>query len=302
VRLIAGVVLGALLVAGAAAAGPEASGRSLRVITFNMFHGGAASGLNGNTARLGTRLDLAVRELRALDPDIIALQEASAGPRRGDVVVRMADELRLHPIHAPATSRVFSLGPLNRFVVWLIGFAEGPAILSRFPIAGWEIYDLPRCEQTLDPRVLLRVVVATPWGPLDVYSTHTTRDACQHRRVAELVAARRNALPAIVMGDFNAVEGTAAMAVLADAGLIDAFRAANPTGSGATVWQQIEAPASTVFRRVDYVLVLPGTAMDVRVRGSRVVLDTPGRLANGGVLWPSDHYGVLADLDLVERR
>jgi hypothetical protein len=42
--------------------------------------------------------------------------------------------------------------------------------------------------------------------------------------------------------------------------------------------------------------------MDVRVRASRVVLDTPGRLANGGVLWPSDHYGVLADLDLVERR
>ncbi|HSF06136.1 MAG TPA: endonuclease/exonuclease/phosphatase family protein [Methylomirabilota bacterium] len=301
-RLAAALALCAGLVAGAPVLASESPGRPLRVVTFNMFHGGAASGLNGNTARLDTRLDLAVRELRALDPDIIALQEASAGPRRGDVVARMAAELRLNHIHAPATSRVFSLGPANQFVVWLIGFAEGPAILSRFPIAGSEVYDLPRCQRALDPRVLLRVVVTTPRGPLDVYSTHTTRDTCQHRRVAELVAARRGPLPAVVMGDFNAVEGGEGMAALADAGLVDAFRAANPTGTGSTVWQQIEAPASTVFRRVDYVLVLPGTAMAVRVRASRIVLDTPGRLANGGVLWPSDHYGVLADLELVEQR
>jgi len=302
VRLIAGLALCALLAAGAAAPGREAPGRSLRVVTFNMFHGGAASGLTGNTARLDTRLDLAVRELRALDPDIIALQEASAGQGRGDVVARLAAELGLHHVHAPATSRAFSLGPVNRFVVWLLGFAEGPAILSRFPIAGWEVHDLPRCAQALDPRVLLRVAVTTPWGVLDVYSTHTTRDACQHRRVADLVAARRGTLPSVVMGDFNAVEGGAAIAALADAGLVDAFRAANPAGTGSTVWQQIEAPESTVVRRVDYVFVLPGTKVDVQVRASRVVLNTPGRLANGAALWPSDHYGVLADLELFERR
>jgi hypothetical protein len=42
--------------------------------------------------------------------------------------------------------------------------------------------------------------------------------------------------------------------------------------------------------------------MSVRVRSSRVVLNTPGRLGNGAVLWPSDHYGVLADLELLVRR
>ncbi|MGH7312309.1 MAG: endonuclease/exonuclease/phosphatase family protein [Candidatus Rokuibacteriota bacterium] len=301
-RLIAGLAFCALLVTGAAAPSGEAPDRSLRVVTFNMFHGGAASGLTGNTARLDTRLDLAVRELRALDPDIVALQEASAGHGRGDVVGSLAAELGLHHVHAPATSRVFPLGLLNRFVVWLIGFAEGPAILSRFPIEGWEVHDLPRCGQALDPRVLLRVAVTTPWGGLDVYSTHTTRDACQPRRVAELVAARRNALPSVVMGDFNAVEGSEAISALADAGFVDAFRAANPAGTGSTVWQRIEASESTVIRRVDYVFVLPGSTMSVRVRSSRVVLDTPGRLANGAALWPSDHYGVLADLELLERR
>jgi hypothetical protein len=34
------------------------------------------------------------------------------------------------------------------------------------------------------------------------------------------------------------------------------------------------------------------------VRESRVVLATPARRADGSTLWPSDHYGVLAELDL----
>lgn len=301
-RLIAALALGAVLSTSTAAFGEGRTDRILRVVTFNIFHGGAASGLTGDTGWLDARLDLAVRELRALDPDVIALQEASTGHGRSDVAASLARELGLQHVHAPATSRVFPFGWLNQFAVWLIGFAEGPAILSRFPIAGWEVHDLPRCRQALDPRVLLRAALATPWGRLDVYSTHTTREACQHRRVAELVATRRNALPSVVMGDFNAVQGGEAIGVLAGSGLVDAFRAANPGEVGWTVWQRIQEPESTVYRRVDYVFVLPGTAMSVRVRSSRVVLNTPGRLGNGAVLWPSDHYGVLADLELLERR
>src|SRR5262245_29488952 len=209
VRLMAGLALCAVLAAGAPAASQPAPARTVRVVTFNMFHGGAASGLTGENGFLDRRLDLAVRQLRALDPDLIALQEASAGHDRGDLVRRLATELGLHHVHAPATSRVFPLGMLNRFAVWLIGFAEGPAVLSRFPITSWEVHDLPRCEDRLDPRLLLRVAVQTSWGILDVYSTHTTRDICQHRRVAEVVASQRGALPSVVMGDFNAVEGGA---------------------------------------------------------------------------------------------
>ena len=60
-RLIAGLALGALLPTGAAAFGQETPDRTLRVVTFNIFHGGAASGLTGDTAWLDGRLDLAVR-------------------------------------------------------------------------------------------------------------------------------------------------------------------------------------------------------------------------------------------------
>jgi predicted MPP superfamily phosphohydrolase len=47
--------------------------RPLRVVTYNLLHDGPASGfLNGDT-RLEERLDIAIRELRALDPDILAI-------------------------------------------------------------------------------------------------------------------------------------------------------------------------------------------------------------------------------------
>ena len=77
---------------------------------------------------------------------------------------------------------------------------------------------------------------------------------------------------------------------------MDAFRARHPGAAGATVWQPVTAPERRAFRRVDYVLVVPGRAFPGAVIDSRVVVDAPGRLPDGTSLWPSDHYGVLADL------
>jgi endonuclease/exonuclease/phosphatase family metal-dependent hydrolase len=289
-----------LLESAVAAAEPT---RPLRVVTFNLLHGGASSGLRGDGQRLDLRLEMVVHELRALDPDVVALQEASTGRGRGNVAERLARQLGLQYVHAPATSRVFPLRFLGSAVAWLLNFNEGPAILSRFPIAAWEAWDLPRCQRYFDPRVLLRAELGTPWGPLQAFSTHTSRDPCQHRRIAELVAARRGTLPSIVMGDFNATDGSPAIAALANGtGLVDAFRAANPAASGLTVWQRVEAPQPTVFRRVDFVFVLPGREAEGRVRSSRVVLDTPRRLPDGTTLWPSDHYGVLAEVEVGARR
>lgn len=293
-RLALGAIL--LTASGVMAAEPAPG---LRVVTLNLFHGGASSGLIGDAGQLEARLAMVTAELRALRPDLIALQEASVGWGRGNVAARLAGALGLHHVHAPATSRVSPLGLLNRILVSLMNFSEGPAVLSRFPITTSAVHDLPRCERALDPRVLLETEVATPWGPLRVYSTHTGRDPCQHQRVAELVVARRGPLPSILMGDFNAAEDVPSIAALVNgAGFVDAFRAANADAPGLTVWQRIEAESSTVFRRVDFVFVLPGTAKAARVAASRVVLDAPGRLGDGRPLWPSDHYGVLADVVL----
>jgi endonuclease/exonuclease/phosphatase family metal-dependent hydrolase len=180
-----------------------------------------------------------------------------------------------------------------------MNFEEGPAVLSRFPIVETSVVDLPRCRHFYDPRVLLRATVQTPWGLLDVFSTHTGHDACQVRRIAEIVAERPRRLPVFVMGDFNAPDTADWMVALGrDYGFIDAFRAARPDTRGATVWQQPGAPVATATRRVDFIFVAPNGGPAPRVRDSRLVLDTPEKRPDGSTLWPSDHYGVLAEVDL----
>ena len=76
------------------------------------------------------------------------------------------------------------------------------------------------------------------------------------------------------------------------------IRVANPDVPGFTVWQPVRTEAPQANRRVDYVLVAPGGEAPVRVGASRVILDRPGRGADGKALWPSDHYGVLSEVEV----
>ena len=289
-------VLLLLVLPGGAGAGET----SLRVVTFNLLHGGPASGWRGDGEHLEDRLGLVTRELGALAPDIVGLQEASIGRARGNIAARLAAALGLHWAHASATRRISGLPWIDSLLVWAMNFEEGPAVLSRFPIVETSVVDLPRCRRFYDPRVLLRATVQTPHGLLDVFSTHTGHDACQVRRIAEIVVARRGRLPALVMGDFNALDTADWMVALGrEHGFIDAFRAARPDGRGPTVWQQPGASVPTATRRVDFIFLAPNGGPAPRVRDSRVVLDTPEQRPDGSTLWPSDHYGVLADVELL---
>ena len=269
----------------------------LRVVTFNLLHGGPSSGLFGNGEALEERLALTTAGLRELAPDLLGLQEASVGRGRGNVAARLAAALDMHYVHGPATTRVLPISFVNRLIVAAMNFAEGPAVLSRYPITDWEVYELPRCAKRLDARVLVRAEIATPWGPVAAFSTHLGRDDCQVARVAEIVRARAAKGPTVLMGDFNAGDSAPAIVQLNGDGFIDAFRAANPASPGHTVWQRPGAPERTVGRRVDYIFVA-GVAGPAVACASRVVLDTPRHDGNGGTLWPSDHYGVLAELNL----
>lgn len=271
--------------------------RPLRAVTFNLLHGGPASGLLSDGEALEERLQLVTDTLQALAPDVIGLQEASRAWGRGNVAARLASALGMEHVHASATRRVFPVPFVNHLIVRLINFEEGPAVLSRFPIVASEVYDLPRCVKRLDPRVLLRADVRTPWGDVAVFSAHVSRDDCQVARVAEIVREQARTRPAVLLGDFNTGETLPAIQALnGSGGFVDVFRAANPTTPGLTGWQRPGAAAATVQRRIDYIFVA-GAAPDVAC-ASRVVLDQPRHLANGRTLWPSDHYGVLAELRL----
>ncbi|WP_447987033.1 endonuclease/exonuclease/phosphatase family protein [Nitrospira sp. Nam74] len=289
------------LSAGQASAGSEGGVQPLRVVTYNLLHDGAGSGFLDGQTHLEERLEMVIRELQTLNPDIVALQEASDSRRHGNVPERLAHALGFHVVFAPATEHLFGLWSLDRAVVGLLGFKEGPAILSRFPIVASQVYKLPRCKSWIDRRILLRAELSTAWGPLQVFSTHTGRgEDCQMERVGEIVRDGLGAGPSLLMGDFNTPETSTVLTTLTnEAGFVDAFRIANPEEQGPTVWQRIEAPRSTVSRRVDFILFLNGRKSTVTVRSSRIVLDRPGQLPNRSSLWPSDHYGVLADLDIL---
>jgi endonuclease/exonuclease/phosphatase family metal-dependent hydrolase len=303
-RFTTSLLLISLLIASSTVAPAEehdGSIRPLRVVTYNLLHDGAASGFLYGSTHLEERLEMAIRELKTLAPDIVAVQEASDSRTHGNVPERLAKALGFHVVFEPATEHVFGLWPIDRLLVTMMGFKEGSAILSRFPITASHVYDLPRCKKWLEPRIMLQATISTTWGSLQVFSAHIGRgDECQMERVGEIVRDRLSVEPSLLMGDFNTPETSKVLTTLRnEAGFIDVFRSANPEMNGPTVWQRIESSDSTVSRRVDFILLLNGRASKTSVRSSRVVLDRPGRLPDGTTLWPSDHYGVLAEFDIV---
>jgi endonuclease/exonuclease/phosphatase family metal-dependent hydrolase len=272
----------------------RAAAARLRVVSLNVLHGGLASGLVGDGERLEERLTMIRDGLGALEADVIGLQEASAGPGRGNVARRLARALGVDVVAAPVMSRTF----LGWVAAAVLRLDEGPAVLSRFPIAASETVPLP-CG---DPfaRLLLCAEIAAPGGPIDVCATHVDGTPCQLAGLFEALRRRRRPDRAlVVLGDLNAVPEHRGIRRLLSAGFLDALAVADARVSGATVWQPVRDPRRLARRRVDYVLVAPDDA--VRVVSSRLVLDAPGRGADGAALWPSDHYGVLADLDLPPR-
>lgn len=274
--------------------------RPLKFVTLNLLHGGVSSGITSYDYDLERRLELVTEELRRLAPDVVGLQEASTGWRRGNVAERLARSLGFSFVYAPALFRFTGWWLIDDLVAALMNFTEGPAVLSRFPIVRSEVRSLPRCAGFFDARVALRADVATPWGELPVFSTHLSWGACEAPDVARFVAERRAALPSVLMGDFNATpESTAIRYLTGEAGMIDVFRAVHPDAPGDTVWQRPYARERTVSRRVDFIFLAPGREDRGRPIESRVVLDQPSREPNGVTIWPSDHYGVAATIDVL---
>ncbi|WP_447597840.1 endonuclease/exonuclease/phosphatase family protein [Nitrospira sp. Nam80] len=149
--LIAVAVLCLATVPATLALEQDAPRRPLRFVTLNILHDGPTSGFLNNGTRLEERMDLVIRELHRFDPDVVALQEASHSRRHGDVAQRMADGLGFHKVFAPATERIFSIPIIDKLIVDAMGFKEGPAILSRFPITASYVYDPLAVDRVLSP-------------------------------------------------------------------------------------------------------------------------------------------------------
>lgn len=104
-------------------------------------------------------------------------------------------------------------------------------------------------------------------------------------------------LPVVVVGDFNSPadgKGTPSYAELTEAGFDDAWLDAGRGESGLTCCHatSLRNPADTLDRRTDLIL----TRGEFRAACIDVVGDEPADMVGG--LWPSDHAGVVATLNM----
>ncbi len=266
------------------------------------------------------RLQAVAGELAAARPDLVALQEAvvwsvvAPGQRTATVLydfVRtlLADAASLGvPYRVAAGSDGFS-GALPVPGVGLVSLQDRDVILVR---SG------DRTVSVADPtsgtyRSALTVTVAgvpititRSWAAVDastagrsfrVVATHLEAysDATRDTQAGELLAlVRSSALPTLVLGDVNsAAQGTGSQAydLVRQAGLGDAWAAANPGRPGYTCCRSADLSGGTLDQRIDMIF----TRGAFRVTRAWLVGAAASDRTPSG-LWPSDHAGVVATL------
>ena len=275
---------------------------TLRVASVNMLHG-LDSEVNAST--LLDRLDLVAEALLAENVDIVGLQESSISSYGGNVAEELARRLGFEFVYQRANPNLeAATQEENDTLALALDLEEGEAVLSRYPITDSEAIHLPRVSPVED-RVALRGTVMTPWGDIDVYVTHLTNQddpevkADQARAIVEWMAERPSELPALLMGDFNAREGSETIDIVAGL-FVDVYRAVDTDGPGYTCCQDDVSVAEpdADLKRIDFMFMAPGGSFAGEVVDARVFLNAPFQLEDGSQLWATDHYGLIVELQL----
>jgi endonuclease/exonuclease/phosphatase family metal-dependent hydrolase len=268
--------------------------QTLRLLTLNIW---------SHHPPWPTRKRLIQQGLVAESPDLVALQEVLQPHGPGTA---QADELAEGLGYRVVFSRACRLtSPVKA--------DYGIALLSRFPIREHRTELLPTPPE-LEPRALLYALCSVKVGVLPVLVTHLSWEpelahvrAVQLAHIASYVQKELAVLPArlpphvailppVLLGDLNMPpESPELRAFLRDTGFIDCFAAA---GQGAGLTMDGRNPGATkdgvlLDGRIDYLMLGPAPPELIRVRSARLCLDRD----EAGV-FPSDHFGVVADLEL----
>ena len=290
--------------------------RRLRLVTLNLW---------GTEPPLDRRLALAARQLIALDPDVVTLQEvrplAPDAARLPTTAHWLAARLGATALYVPSMRWADgAFGPGTR------GGEEGLAIISRLPIVERRALRLPEARPT-EARLLLSARLATGAGPIWVHTTHLHYRLDDGAARAAQVIAIDQAIrdcgrgnddpPQVLAGDFNATPDADELRFLRGLTSLagrrthfqDAWRRchdepAHGDGPAAGItWSSDNhhtrpLRSLDLDRRIDHVYVTT-RKKDGRgtVLGCEVVL-TEREGDGADAICASDHYGVLADVQI----
>lgn len=257
----------------------------IRVVSLNMLHG------YPNFDNLSARLDLIAGEIQSLDADIVLLQEVPWTQETGNAAEHLSQRLGMNYAYYRANG--------NRKI---IGFEEGEAILSRYPIENPEGIELLPRASVFEHRVVLHASIATHLGEVLVFVTHLTNGDpdINTRQAASLLdyVNQQGVCSRIVAGDFNAQEDSIQIKSLSNS-WIDTFRIVNPDLNGFTccIDNINSAPDQTLEKRIDFIFIAPGDDTVINISDSQLVFDQPSRARNSW-LWASDHIGLMVTLGI----
>ncbi len=264
-----------------------------RVVTLNIWN------RQGPWAQ---RLPLIRDGLRALDADVIGLQEVLGFPGMPSQADEIAAGTGWHVHYAPA---------------WHIGggLTYGNAILSKHPLLDVATLPLPAPEG-VDPRTVAFARVDLPHGPMPVFVTHLTfQHHLGHARCEQVRAlvehVRRLAPvdgpPPVLIGDFNADPDSDEMRFLrgltslggTSVYFADCWTATQAEGPGFTYDRRnpYALRSREPSRRIDYIYVRgPDRSLRGEPLSAQLALDKP---VDG--VWPSDHFAVVAEIHAAAR-
>jgi endonuclease/exonuclease/phosphatase family metal-dependent hydrolase len=231
--------------------------------------------------------------LTRLDPDLLCLQETIVGEHEDQVRELLGD--RLDIAHSSAREKD----------------GQGISTACRWPITALRELDLQLGPRTADfAATTLIAKVAAPTGPvLLVNHFPSWKPSMEAERCTQTVLAARAveemrpdpAAPVVVAGDLDADPDSTSIRFWTGRHPLDgisvcyrdAWAAVHPDRPGHTYTPDnpLLVDDDWPFRRIDYVLVRFGEhGPSLRIRDCRIVGDDPA---------VSDHYGVLADLDVL---
>jgi len=214
--------------------------QSLTIISANLWHDWPQ--YRRNVERLEAFAQL-VEEHRA---DVLLLQEV-ARTRRFWTDQWLARRLGMSYIYSRANGHVGG-----------IGFEEGLAVFSRYPLGQPVLRQLSPVENRFSRRLALGTQIDSPCGKLLAFSVHLglirKQNFHQIEILSDWVQSLSNGMTALVGGDFNAGERSQQIKKLQQKWL-DTFRHINPFADGTT--HELRWPWGKPFRRdrLDYIFL-----------------------------------------------